>query len=502
MAGENSGFAFSLRNISKRFGAVSALDDISLSVRKGSIHAVVGENGAGKTTLMRVLYGAISPDSGEIEIDGQPVRLTNSAAAIASGVGMVSQHYAVIPELTNLQNLVLGAEPSSWIDRFSLQKRAESLARQMDFSFEWNAPSAELSPAGAQKLEILKLLWRNSRILILDEPTAMLSPADGDALFASLQTLVTAGATVILVTHRIPEVMQFCERVTVLRGGKWITEAAVSDLSSGALAHLIVGDGLPEPTPIGTSKMPVGDVSLAVHDLSIRSDRGNLAVSNASFTLRTGEVVGIAGVDGSGQRELFQAIFGVRPLTSGQISFGNSRMESFPPARRIAAGLRIIPEDRHEEGVVNEWSLEENSILGLQRLPNFSVNGSINLKSRVKWAEQVADRFSTKRDTVGQAMASLSGGNQQRFVVGRALESAGNVLLAFQPTRGLDLAASARIYEAIRASAAAGNSVLLVSFDLDELLRHCDRILVMNRGHLTESVTMTRDAVGDLMVAT
>lgn len=501
MTGENSGFAFSLRQITKRFGPVTALDNISLSVKKGSIHAVVGENGAGKTTLMRVLYGAIQPDSGEIVIGDQAVRLPNSATAIAKGVGMVSQHYAVIPELTNLQNLVLGAEPSPWINGPSLESRAEALARKMDFSFAWNEPSSELSPAGAQKLEILKLLWRNSQILILDEPTAMLSPADGDALFASLQSLVSAGATVILVTHRIPEVMQFCERVTVLRGGKWITEVAVNELMPGELAHLIVGDGLPESAPVDPLAAQVGAPSLKVSNLSIRGDRGNLAVDAASFTVRSGEVVGIAGVDGSGQRELFQAILGVRSILSGEISFSQQRVDTLPPARRIAAGLRIIPEDRHEEAIVNEWSLEENSILGLQRLPDHSTGGSINLKSRADWTEKVADRFATKRGTVKQAMASLSGGNQQRFVVARALESKGTILLAFQPTRGLDLAASARIYRAIRETAASGNSVLLVGFDLDDLLRHCDRILVMNRGHLSESASMTREAVGDLMVA-
>ena len=501
MAGEKSEFAFSLRHISKRFGPVLALDDISLTVRRGSIHAVVGENGAGKSTLMRVLYGAISPDSGQIEIDGRAERIPNSAVAISKGVGMVSQHYAVIPELTNLQNLMLGSEPSRWVNPPALKSRAESLATKMSFQFDWDSPSSELSPAGAQKLEILKLLWRNSRILILDELTAMLSPADGDALFASLITLVAGGATVVLVTHRIPEVMQFCERVTVLRGGKWIAEKTVNDLNPTQLASLIVGDGLPTVEVTTRSTEIQGVPALTATNVSIQGDRGNLAVEGASFELRAGEVVGIAGVDGSGQRELFQALLGVRVLKTGSISLGDTRAEALTSARRIASGLRIIPEDRHEEGVVNEWSLEENSILGLQRLPDFSVRGAIDLKSRRGWTERVADRFATKRGSTKQSMASLSGGNQQRFVVARALESGGTVLLAFQPTRGLDLAASARIFEAFRLATQEGRAVLLVSFDLDELLLHCDRILVMNRGRLTLATTKTREAVGDLMVA-
>jgi simple sugar transport system ATP-binding protein len=240
---------------------------------------------------------------------------------------------------------------------------------------------------------------------------------------------------------------------------------------------------------------------LTVRDVSINGDRGNQAVSSATFQIFPGEVVGIAGVDGSGQRELFQALLGVRKLHAGTISLAGEDVTVLPSARRIAAGIRIIPEDRHEEGVVNDWSLEENSLLGLQRLSGFSANGSINLKSRTSWTEKIADRFATKRGSVKQPMASLSGGNQQRFVVARALESGGTVLLAFQPTRGLDLAASAKIFSAFRQAAAEGKAVLLVSYDLDELLAHSDRILVMNRGKLTEAQTMTRDAIGDLMVA-
>jgi simple sugar transport system ATP-binding protein len=240
---------------------------------------------------------------------------------------------------------------------------------------------------------------------------------------------------------------------------------------------------------------------LTVRDVSINGDRGNQAVSSATFQIFPGEVVGIAGVDGSGQRELFQALLGVHKLHAGTISLAGEDVTVLPSARRIAAGIRIIPEDRHEEGVVNDWSLEENSLLGLQRLSGFSANGSINLKSRTSWTERIADRFATKRGSVKQPMASLSGGNQQRFVVARALESGGTVLLAFQPTRGLDLAASAKIFSAFRQAAAEGKAVLLVSYDLDELLAHSDRILVMNRGKLTEAQTMTRDAIGDLMVA-
>lgn len=495
--------AVSLKGISVRFGAVHALEAVDLEVQAGTIHAIVGENGAGKTTLMRVLYGAQKPTEGAVSVEGAEKRFSGSAEAIAAGVGMVSQHYAIIPELTCLQNLTLGAEGKTFIDLAAARTRAESLASRMGFKFDWDRPAADLGPASAQKLEILKLLWREARIMILDEPTAMLSPADGDALFGSLRTLVDAGATVILVTHRLPEVLDHCSWVTVLRGGKRVADKPVSETHAAELASLIVGEAgfVPGGTAREEAPAATGKATLRLTGLTVRDDRGHEALKDANLEIRAGEVVGVAGVDGNGQRELFQAIVGAA-RQSGTIVFGDEDVSASSPAARIARGLRLIPEDRHAEGVVEDWSLEENSALGLQRREGLSRGWKIDEAGRRSWAQRLAERFKTKHGGLHLPMASLSGGNQQRFVAARALESEPQLLLAFSPTRGLDIKGTADVYAAIRERARQdGMAALVVSFDLDELLEHCDRIVVLNHGRLTEPAMRDRDAIGREMVA-
>lgn len=513
-------WAVRMDGVSKRFGAVQALDAVDLHVETGTIHAVVGENGAGKTTLMRALYGAMSPDAGQIEVEGRPVSFNRSAEAIAAGIGMVSQHYGIIPDLTCLQNLILGAEGSAVINLRAAQSRAETLAKKMGFVFDWNSDAATLSPAGAQKLEILKLLWRNARIMILDEPTAMLSPADGEALFGSLEQLVEEGATVILVTHRLPEVMQHCRRVTVLRAGKRVAESEVSENTSAELARLIVGGDVVQPA---TRDYEIGDRRvLAVENLTVKGARGEDALKGVSFGLREGELVGIAGVDGSGQRELFYALSGISRPESGRVELAGGGTPGDQPAasdksfrsnrtypggastaERLQQGVRLIPEDRHAEGVVEEWSLEENSALGLQRMAPFARGRTVDSQGRRREAAAIAERFSTKHGGLSQPMSSLSGGNQQRFVAARALELDPKLILAFQPARGLDLNATEHVYQGLRDACKNGAAALVVSFDLDELLAHCDRILVLNRGVMSEAPEgqeMDREAVGRLMV--
>lgn len=495
-------FAVEMRGISKRFGAVQALDFVDLQVTKGSIHAIVGENGAGKTTLMRVLYGALKPDSGEIIVEGKTVHLANAANGIAAGIGMVTQHYSIIPELTCLQNLMLGAEPAFVIDPQKASERAQALAESMGFTFDWSEEASHLSPAGAQKLEILKLLWRNARIMILDEPTAMLSPADSDALFESLSKLARAGATIILVTHRLPEVLEFCNRVTVLRAGKNVSDRDVSQTTGPELAELIVGHAVDSSVPPNGAMS--GEAMLVVRDVRAKGRRGDEALKNISFDLRNGEMLGIAGVDGSGQRELFWALTGALPLLSGSILLDGREISRASPRERIASGLRLIPEDRHEEGVVDEWPLEWNVAIGLQRLPQLSSKGWIKADARKGLAATVAERFHTRHGGVDHPMSSLSGGNQQRFVAARALELDARVLLAFQPARGLDIEATRQVYRAIREHCDAGGAALVVSFDLDEILENCDRVLVLCGGEMyVPPIGEERDraAIGRLMVA-
>jgi ABC-type uncharacterized transport system ATPase subunit len=485
-----------MSGVTQRFGALTALDSVDFEVKAGTIHALVGENGAGKTTLMRVLYGALHPDEGSIDIDGQARRWRNSAEAIAHGIGMVSQHYSIIPELRCIQNLVLGAEGSFVLDQSALQERATALAKKLGFAFEWDAMASTLSPSAAQKLEIVKLLWRESRVMILDEPTAMLSPLDSDALYQNLRLLADEGATVIVVTHRIPEVLQHCDNVTVLRGGRNVADLQVKATNAEELATLIVGHAVAPTTATQGAK---GEPLLVVRDITVKGARKNDAVRGATFGINRGEVVGLAGVDGNGQRELFHAIVGTLPFV-GSILLDAHELRDKSASKRIELGLRLIPEDRHEEGVIEDWSLVDNAALGLQRLSPLKKGLWNDLDQRHQVAERVADRFKTKHPGLHKSIGSLSGGNQQRFVAARALELDPRLLLAFQPTRGLDIDGAAQVFAAIREECRKGAAALIVSFDLDELVEHCDRVLVINAGVVTEPDTKERLAIGRLMV--
>lgn len=493
--------AVAMRDITVRFGDVTALDRVSLEVEQGTLHAIVGENGAGKTTLMRVLYGAQPPTEGTFDVHGTERRFRSSAQAIAAGVGMVSQHYGILPELNCLENLMLGAEPGVLLKPRQAQHRAEALAERMGFHFDWRADAATLSPAGAQKLEILKLLWRDARVMILDEPTAMLSPADADALFASLRKLTAEGATVLLVTHRLPEVMDFAKRVTVLRGGNRVADLAVSETTSSELAGLIVGRSL---APAAAHAAPThAEPVLVAKNLTVRGRRGDDALKDVSLELRRGEVLGVAGVDGSGQRELVGAILGLLTPRSGTLTLDGEDFSRLGVAARIAAGVRAIPEDRHAEAVIEDWSLEDNAALGLQRLAPYARGAALDRGSVAEAAGRMATRFNTKHGGLWLAMRTLSGGNQQRFVAGRALDGPCRVLLAFQPARGLDILATREVYAGIREACDAGATALVVSFDLDELLEHTDRVVAMNGGRLYEpeaAQAKDRDAIGRLMV--
>lgn len=494
------GVAVDLSKITVRFGPLLALDQVDLQVQEGHIHAIVGENGAGKTTLMRVLYGALQPASGEVRVDGRLVEYRSSAEAIADGIGMISQHYSVIPELNNLQNLALGAEPGVWIDEAAAIRRAKELAAQMGFSFDWKAPSSELGPAGAQKLEILKLLWRNSNILILDEPTAMLSPEDADKLFANLRELVEGGATVLLVTHRIREVMQYCDRVSILRGGRNVIDLDVAEADANGLASAIVGHDFVEEEfePIDPSPN-----ILIVEDLSVLDDRKHKVIDGVSFAVMEEEILGIAGVDGNGQRELFEALFGVRQVVSGRVALQGKPIEALPPSERIAAGIRLLPEDRQHQGLIESWPIEENALLGLHRLLPRTLLGPDRKRSE-QLAKQIVERFGTSFTSVRQPISDLSGGNQQRVVAARALAMDPNLILAFQPTRGLDIDAARNVYSQIRQFCRDNTAAaVVIAFDLDELIDNCDRILVLHKGRLSappNGLEKSRDEIGKLMV--
>jgi general nucleoside transport system ATP-binding protein len=489
-----------MRGVTKRFGSLIALDGVSFSARPGVIQAIVGENGAGKTTLMKALSGEQPPEGGSILVDGKEAKLQKPRDARRMGIGMVSQHYAIIPELTCLQNLILGDEPGEALRLDAAEERAKGLADRMAFSFDWKAPASTLSPGSAQKLEILKLLWRDSRIMILDEPTAMLSPADSDSLYDSLEALAAKGACVIVVTHRIPEVLERCADVTVLRGGRFVDSRPVAGLGPRELAELIMGHGAPERPQ---SHFDPGPALLKASSLTVKGDRGDTAVKGVSFEIRQGEVLGLAGVDGSGQKELFDALLGVRKTESGEIQM-MGRPAPGKVADRLGLGLRMIPEDRLTQAVAAGKSLEWNAMLGGQRMGIMNRGPWIDLPARKEFATSALDRFGAKRRTSTQPLGDLSGGNQQRFVAGRALGHKPKIILAFQPTRGLDIQGTAQIYgELRRICREEGAGALVVSFDLDELLDQADRIMVMNHGRAVfpnPGEEKDRAAIGRLMV--
>jgi simple sugar transport system ATP-binding protein len=396
---------------------------------------------------------------------------------------------------------MLGAEPEAWIKQAECISRADELATKMGFSFDWTAKAETLSPSGAQKLEILKLLWRDAEIMILDEPTAMLSPADSDALFGSLRQLADQGAAIIVVTHRLPEVLDYCDHVTVLRGGKLMADKPVSETNAEELAELIIGHGVDAPV---LDEFEPGEILLKVDSLTVKGERGDEAVQGADLTLRSGEVVGLAGVDGSGQRELFQAILGLLNPVSGSILLCGADAERVSPSKRIEQGLRLIAEDRHAEGVVDDWSLEANASLGLQRLEPLRSGPWIDRKERADFAQQSTDLFAAKHQGIDKPMSSLSGGNQQRFVAARALLLRPKVILAFQPTRGLDIDGAAQVFSQLRKTCRDENAAaLVVSFDLDELIEHTDRIVAMSSGRIQSpppGEEKSRKIIGELMV--
>jgi simple sugar transport system ATP-binding protein len=500
--------ALRMSGISKHFGPVQALDTVDLEVKQGTIHAVIGENGAGKTTLMRVLYGAERPDSGFIETmprgTGESGNLERRefqrpSDAIAAGIGMVSQHYGVIPGLTCLENLMLGAEPGAWLSHREIKRRAHELAGRLSFSFNWDADAATLSPAGCQKLELLKLLWKEASVMILDEPTAMLSPVDTDALFVDLRHLADNGTTVILVTHRLPDVLEQCRAVTVLRGGKVVAAREVATTNAEELATLIVGEKVAEAPRRKTSP---GEPILEMTGVDVLDGESRTVLKSVELQLHAGEIVGVAGVDGSGQRELVRAILGLTHIR-GAVRFLGAPLDDASTSERLLGGMRVIPEDRQSEGLIEDWSLEDNAALGLQRQASLRSGNSINPRTRTGLASEVATRFGTRFGDIHDPASNLSGGNQQRFVAGRALALRPKLILAFQPARGLDILATQAVYEGIREVCANGAAALVISFDLDDLLDNCDRIVTLFGGALlipSAGHELDRDVIGRQMV--
>ncbi|HUO51641.1 MAG TPA: ABC transporter ATP-binding protein [Gemmatimonadaceae bacterium] len=501
MSGERAPAAVSLEGIEKRFGAVRANRGASLVVAPGEIHALVGENGAGKSTLMRILAGLIAPDAGRAEVDGRDVTGWRTADAIAAGVGMVHQHFMLVPTLTVAENVVLGREPHRGPALDLRRARAEvaEVAARYGLRVEPSRMVGELSVGEAQRVEILKALFRGARLLILDEPTAVLSPPEVQELWRVLRALRAGGGTIVLITHKLDEVMQVSDRITVMRRGETVARMTTRDTTPAEIARAMVGREVAlggAPPSAGTAGAP----ALTVRDLVVAGARRPREVDGVSFTVAAGEILGIAGVEGNGQSALLDALAGLRPAASGTVMLGDRDVTALGVRERSALGLAHIPEDRHRRGLVLDYSVADNLILGRQRA--YARWGRMDRARIAEHARAAVERFDIRPADPALPARALSGGNQQKVVIAREMGGDFTVLLAAQPTRGVDVGAIEFIHAQLRAARAAGKAVLLVSAELQEVLALADRVAVMYGGRfvgLVPRAQASESSLGPLM---
>ena len=492
--------AVELDGIWKRFPGVIANAGASLTVRPGTVHAVLGENGAGKTTLMNCLAGVYLPDDGTIRIDGQEVRFSSPADALAAGIGMVHQEFRLVPTFTVAENVVLGSAPSI-LDMATINGAVAALAERFGFDADPERPVWQLSMGERQRVEILKALWRDARVLILDEPTAVLTPQEAVELGAVLRQMVEEGRAVVFISHKLDEVTAFCDEATVLRGGSTVASSiAIADVDSGQLAELMVGSSSvanPGPPHVGVP----GDVLLDVCKLTVTDSRGLIAVDSLSLEVRSGEIVGIAGVAGNGQRSLTDAIAGLETVDSGSVTINGSDVTTAGIRERVNSGLAYIPEDRLGVGLAPKLPVTHNAVMRSYRTLR---QGPMLSWDRAKaFSQNLIERFGVKVGRVDDALASLSGGNLQRLLLGRELSGNPSVVVAAQPTRGLDVAGVGAIQNLLVSQCDEGTAVLMISEDLDELIALADRILVMSRGRIVgqfDPRQASRAEIGEAMI--
>ncbi|MBX0295692.1 ABC transporter ATP-binding protein [Haloarcula nitratireducens] len=491
MTTRNAGqFAVRLDGITKRFGDVVANEDVDLAVESGSVHALVGENGAGKTTLMSVLYGLYRPDSGTISVHGEERRFSSPRDAIDAGVGMIHQHFQLVDTMTVLQNVVLGQEPTSGglVDQSSARDDVKAICDTYGFDVDryLDTRVEQLGVGVQQRVEIVKSLYRGAQTLVLDEPTAVLTPQEVDALFDVMAELTDRGRSLIFITHKLDEAMTAADRITVLRDGKAVGTVDAATTSREELARMMVGrDVLFEVEERETTP---GDVLVEVNDLRVRDDRDLEQVGGVDAEIREGEVLGIAGVEGNGQSELVEALVGLRAVDSGTISFEGTDVTETSRRRRIESGIAYVPEDRQEEGLVQDYTLVRNALLGNQTLDPFERNGFLDWNAVRDHADDIIDAYDVQPGDREAEAASLSGGNQQKFIVGRELERDPDFVVASHPTRGVDIGSIEFIHNRLLEMRDRGMAVLLVSSKLDEVQKLSDRIAVMYEGRFVDVV--------------
>lgn len=477
-----------MRNISKKFGDFYANKNINLKLYNGEIHALLGENGAGKSTLMNILSGLLEPTSGDILIKGQAVNISSPTKANHLGIGMVHQHFMLIDAFTVLENIILGDEPKKGIiiDKKQAKEKITQLSNQYGLNVDLDAKISSISVGMQQRVEILKVLYRGADILIFDEPTASLTPQEIDDLMQTLKALAREGKSIIIITHKLDEIKQVAQYCTVIRRGESIDTVDVQTTSSQQLADMMVGRSV----SFKTDKQPAQpkEVALQVRDLHIQDHRGIDRVKNLSFDVRHGEVVGIAGIDGNGQTELILALNGLLPIASGEIIMSGHNVTHLSPREINNLNFGHIPEDRHKYGLILDMPVEDNFILKNYFSKKFSSNGFLNFKAISENAKRLIHAFDVRTTSEKSPIRSLSGGNQQKAIIARELDSNPDILVAANPTRGLDVGAIEFIHKQIIEQRDKGKAVLLMSFELDEIINVSDRILVMFEGHIVADI--------------
>lgn len=480
--------ALELSHISKRFGLVKANQDISLCVPAGTIHGIIGENGAGKSTLMSIIYGFYQADSGEIRIQGQLTKIQDSKQAIAAGIGMVHQHFMLVDEFTALENIMLGAEGGPLLNEGEqrVRQRLAELSRLYGLEVPLDLPVNQLAVGVQQRIEILKTLYREARILILDEPTGVLTPQEADELFKILRTLKADGVTILLITHKLREIMAITDQVSVMRQGRMVAHRVTAETNMPELAELMVGRKLRQA--LERLERPLGECLLQVRNLTVLDKQGIARVKDLSLQVAAGEIVGIAGVSGNGQSELLQALAGMIPINAGEILFaGQTFNAKHPsnPARMRDLGLAHVPEDRQRMGLVLSFAADQSAILGYQGYPKYNQGFILDDAAiRYEYLER-AEQFDIRPRDPLLSSNNFSGGNQQKIVLAREIGAEPSLLLVGQPTRGVDIGAIELIHRQLMAMRNAGKGILLVSVELDEIMALSDRILVMCGGVMT-----------------
>jgi general nucleoside transport system ATP-binding protein len=472
-----------ISNITKSFPGVLANDHISISFAHGEVHAVLGENGAGKTTLMNIIYGLYQPDEGEIRIDGQVVRVNSPSDALKRGIGMVHQHFMLVDPLTVAENVVIGNEPSRLI--FSMKKTAQitsDLSKKYGLVVDPRARIEDLPVGIRQRVEILKALYRNASILILDEPTAVLTPTEVNELYETISNLKAAGKTIIFITHKLNETMKISDRITILRDGKAVKTLHTSQTNPQELARLMVGRDV--VLRVNKTTCQRGAPVVSLENVKALYNRGREAIRGISLKVYAGEIYGIAGIEGNGQTELIEAITGLRKVTEGKIVIDNKDMTNAHPSAILEAGLGHVPEDRNIRGVVQQYSVAENLILGYHRQSRFKKFALLNQSSIEEFSKSIVEAFNIKTTSVRTRIDTLSGGNAQKVVVARVLSQQPNALVVAQPTRGVDVGATEYIHQQMLKMRDAGVAILLISSDLEEVRSLSDRIGVLYQGQI------------------